>query len=240
MPALPTDIIRATRPAKVVVWPDVSPAELVTNGTFDADANWTKGTNWTITGGQAVASSVPAFQAISQAISITAGVDYDVSIDAVVTSGSASLYLGSSGDADVRIALNSTGTYTATITAKATATVLVRAEGSGFTGTLDNISVQETGPSVPTNGRDGLRDIDPGFFESAADALTVLGLKGALIASFRRRFTVECQGEVSVDPTTEIPSYQIVDSELAADLPAMLTRYQYDMETETTAMEVLG
>ena len=35
--------------------PDTS--ELITNGTFDADTDWAKGTGWTITGGKAVATA---------------------------------------------------------------------------------------------------------------------------------------------------------------------------------------
>ena len=30
---------------------------VVTNGTFDADSNWTKGTNWSISNGKAVGTS---------------------------------------------------------------------------------------------------------------------------------------------------------------------------------------
>lgn len=117
--------------------------ELVTNGAFDSDTAWNKGTGWTIAGGKGVATSVPAFQDIDQAVAITNGTQYFVSIDVVVSAGTASLYMGTSGHSPVRLALNSSGTLTATLTATAVAAVLVRAESGGFTGTIDNISIKE-------------------------------------------------------------------------------------------------
>jgi hypothetical protein len=52
-------------------------AELVTNGGFAADADWTKGTGWTITGGAASFTATGAASALSQSISgVTAGKAY--------------------------------------------------------------------------------------------------------------------------------------------------------------------
>lgn len=118
-------------------------SELVTNGTFDTDTNWNKGSGWTISGGKGVATSVPSFADIDQFVAIVNGTQYFVSIDVVVTTGTASLYMGGSGNGSVRIALNSTGTFTSTLTATAVTAVLVRAENGGFTGTIDNISIKE-------------------------------------------------------------------------------------------------
>jgi len=47
--------------------PVVNTTALDTNGEFAADTDWTKGTNWTIAGGVAVASAVPNGQTIRQA-----------------------------------------------------------------------------------------------------------------------------------------------------------------------------
>jgi hypothetical protein len=47
--ARPTLAVTGTTPATLG-------SELVTNGTFDADTDWNKGTGWTITGGQAVSA----------------------------------------------------------------------------------------------------------------------------------------------------------------------------------------
>lgn len=111
-----------------------SGVELVTNGTFDTDTDWTKGTGWTISGGTAVATSATAFSELLQAnIGLSAGSVYRVTVDATVTTGDAALFAGASGDASVRISIPSTGSYSATITATSIDRILVRAGGSGFT-----------------------------------------------------------------------------------------------------------
>lgn len=88
--------------------------------------------------------------------------------------------------------------------------------------------------------RDAIRSPDRGYFESASDASTVLTAKAALAGSRVRRFRVDIAEVVWVDPLTEVPSYQLVDSDLGADLPVMLARIEIDLETEMTAMEVIG
>jgi len=77
-------------------------------------------------------------------------------------------------------------------------------------------------------------------FETAADATTVLALKADLVGQYRRRFRVDIAGELSVDPLDTIPCWQLVASELGADLPVMLCRVEVDLEAETTAIEVIG
>lgn len=95
-----------------------------------------------------------------------------------------------------------------------------------------------TGPT--TEGRDGLRSIEPGYFEDPADAAAVLESKAELIGVQRRRFRIDAQGEIQVEPSVSIPSFRLIDDELGVDLPAILTRFEYDMETETSSLEVIG
>lgn len=90
------------------------------------------------------------------------------------------------------------------------------------------------------NARDGLANPEGGFFESDADAATVLALKKSLNGQRRRRFAVEIAGEVWIDPLTAIPSYRLFDSELDVDTPVMVCRVEVDMEEEVTRMEVIG
>lgn len=90
------------------------------------------------------------------------------------------------------------------------------------------------------NGRDGLRNIEPGFFEDKADASTVLTSKGALIGVRRRRFVVEVNGEVPIDPTSAIPTVRLIDTDIDVDADCVVTRYEYDMESEMTTLELLG
>lgn len=88
--------------------------------------------------------------------------------------------------------------------------------------------------------RDGVQAPETGYFESAADGATVLTLKADLIGTYRRRFRVDVAGEPSIDPLTALPCWQLVDSDLDADLPVMLARIEIDHEAETASLEVFG
>lgn len=102
--------------------------------------------------------------------------------------------------------------------------------------TLSDASLRTTYPAA----RDGLQSPEAGFFESAADASTVLALKAELIGTYRRRFRVDVAGEVELDPTSVIPCWQLVDSDLDVNAPVMLARVEVDFEAETSALEVFG
>lgn len=56
--------------------PNSTDNDLVTNGTFAADSDWTKGTGWTISGG--TASAATSTDDLSQTITLIEGVDYEV------------------------------------------------------------------------------------------------------------------------------------------------------------------
>jgi len=58
--------------------------ELVTNGTFDSDANWTKGSGWTISGGNAVATNVSSGVLIQQSYTISSAGYYILSMDVLM------------------------------------------------------------------------------------------------------------------------------------------------------------
>ena len=116
--------------------------ELVTNGGFDADASWTKGTGWTISGGKAVATATTGFADIRQTISISGGKSYYYSFDMVVNSGGVRINIGGGTNAAT---ITTTGTHTGVLTATAAGNVAIVAYGGGgtFDGSIDNISVKE-------------------------------------------------------------------------------------------------
>lgn len=112
-----------------------STAELVTNGAFAADASWTKGTGWTIAAGVATATGAIS-TALSQVIaSLETGRAYRVTMTVTRSAGSITPSVGGTAGT----ARSTSATFTETIICGATTTLAFT--GSGFTGTLDNISV---------------------------------------------------------------------------------------------------
>lgn len=109
-------------------------AESVADGAFDTGTGWTPGAGWAITGGKAVATAAAAN--LVHTFTPTASTSYRVTLDAVVTTGTAVLRLGNIG-----FSINATGTYTQIVTT--TTTQSLRIIPSTFTGTIDNVSVIE-------------------------------------------------------------------------------------------------
>lgn len=89
------------------------------------------------------------------------------------------------------------------------------------------------------NARDQNDSPTPGYFESASDATTLLALKAALIGAFRRRFAVRINSILELDPLTEIPTYNLVDSEHNVSGDGLVTRIEVDLQEQTTNVELL-
>ena len=82
-------VLQATAASKPL-WsgaPRTLGSELVTNGGFATDTDWTKGTGWTIGSGVATKTAGTA-SVLSQAISLTAGKTYFVTYQITRTAGS--------------------------------------------------------------------------------------------------------------------------------------------------------
>lgn len=110
-------------------------AEYVTNGTFASDTGWTKGTGWSIAAG--VASATTATSDLSQTSAITLIQGYTYTITYTVTRSAGTVTPSIGGTAGT--ARSSSATFTETIVAGATQ--ILAFTGSGFTGTIDNVSV---------------------------------------------------------------------------------------------------
>jgi hypothetical protein len=113
-------------------------SELVTNGGFDSDTAWSKGTGWTIAGGVATRTGTGTSTNLSQNIGLSGGQTYEVTFTVEVTTGSVVLYMGSGA---ARGAFSSTGTYTRTVS-HAGDGVLYFAASTRFAGTIDNVSAK--------------------------------------------------------------------------------------------------
>ena len=128
--------------------------ELVTNGTFAADSDWTKGGGWTIGSGVASRASESTNSAIIQPIAIITGRTYEVKYDRTYASGGGETNLYSefitAGSHTTLGSLTSTTVETVTVTDTFTpaysGNMSLKVYGIGtYTGTIDNVSVKEIG-----------------------------------------------------------------------------------------------
>ena len=112
-------------------------SELVTNGSFDADSNWSKGTGWTINGGKANANNTSVN--INQNIGNQQSKKLKIEFDVIFISGT---YLRAEIGGTIGTNITSSGKYSIIITPSTTSGLLYIYGGS-FTGSIDNVSVKE-------------------------------------------------------------------------------------------------
>jgi hypothetical protein len=119
--------------------------ELVTNGTFDTDSDWVKGTGWSIRGGKATHTS-PDYGELSQDISLESGKTYIATFNYIYSSGGG-MGFGEVGQTSVFTATAS-GFYS--IKFVSTGATGIRFTGDSVNGSVDNISVQKLKPATCT------------------------------------------------------------------------------------------
>lgn len=116
--------------------------DLVINGDFATDSDWTKDAGWSINNGKATYDGSVATSAISQVLSIVSGKTYklEFTIEDYV-SGTLNAFL-SNGSLGLN-SITANGTYSFDITA--TGTLCVFRSTDSFNGSVTNVSVQESG-----------------------------------------------------------------------------------------------
>jgi hypothetical protein len=118
--------------------------ELVTNGDFATDTNWTKGTGWSISGGSANYNT-SSNNTLSQGGSFVDGKTYKVTLE-VKSYVRGTPFVSISSGASVQVP-TSVGVHTMYIVAGTNASKVFRYYGGGFgsggEGTIDNVSVKE-------------------------------------------------------------------------------------------------
>ena len=127
-------------------------SELVSNGNFSqigteevSNGNFSQGgQDWTISSGASVGEDkldvdAGAFDFFATQTALTNALNYKVTLDAEVTSGDILLYTGTQF-----ASINSSGSYTFYTTSDS-AQIRFRSGGSGFEGSITNISVKEVG-----------------------------------------------------------------------------------------------
>lgn len=113
----------------------VRSANLVTNGDFASATGWTAGAGWAI--GSGVATATTSSADLSTDIGAVANRWYVVTFTVTRTAGS--LTVIASGTATTTPTISASGTYTLYILASGAGSTLIF-RGSGFSGTIDNVS----------------------------------------------------------------------------------------------------
>jgi len=121
-------------------------SELVTNGTFDTDSDWTKQTGWAISGGVANYDFTSDAKYIRQTLlngGFVSGKTYRINFE--ITTGTAYMYINSNGGSLISLNTYSVGSYSLYTTASANGSdLLIYGRNTGGTAfSIDNVSVKE-------------------------------------------------------------------------------------------------
>jgi len=139
-------------PANVVLNGDYEElgSELVTNGTFDADSNWTKGTGWTISGGSASCDGTQTSNSTLVTSSSISGIQnkpvkfsFELSN---CTSGTISATVQGTGGQEFS-GISENKTYTTHITSVDSTALITFTASSDFVGDIDNVSLKQVDPN---------------------------------------------------------------------------------------------
>jgi len=128
-------------------WDDFS--NIVTNGGFDTDANWTKGTGWTISGGTASCDGsqsanttlVQQQGVLSVTLDIQVGNAYELIF--TLTRSAGGITNTEVGGTTEGTTISSSGTHSKIITASSTNDRITFTATPDFVGSIDNVSVTE-------------------------------------------------------------------------------------------------
>jgi hypothetical protein len=112
--------------------------DLVINGTFTTDSDWTKGTGWAIGSGVATKTAGTA-SLLSQNIGAVAGAFYQLTFTMTRTAGTLSVRLGSTSN---QFSYTSGGTRTINLLCGSTDSILYFSADASFAGTVDDVIVK--------------------------------------------------------------------------------------------------
>jgi hypothetical protein len=135
------NLIANPRGGGIYEWaPNFSDPELVVNGDFDTDTDWTKGTGWTISAGAARGTAGFSSLLTSQlSLDLEPGAYNLLEFDATVVAGTVTPRIGTT---DIGAAVSTTGRYRRAFYT-GTGGTLSFFKNDAFGGTLDNVSVTQ-------------------------------------------------------------------------------------------------
>lgn len=124
---------------------------LVVNGGFYTGSTyWTTTAGWAITGtgGGVTAVATATNTALTHALAAVPGTSYNVTYTVTRTLGSVTMSFG--GGPSTPVARSASGTYTESVVATSTAALVFT--GTGFSGSIDDVQVYQTSPTLLSNG----------------------------------------------------------------------------------------
>jgi len=124
-------------------------SELVTNGSFDTDSNWTfAGTNGAVSNGVGVFADTTNSFIIQSSVVPASVKQYKLQYEVIESNGGVSFGLSGGSSAFGSVSLtNSVGVHTKFITSNGSKTNLQFHNGGNFIGKIDNISVKKVDPN---------------------------------------------------------------------------------------------
>jgi len=168
--------------------PDALGSELITNGDFDTDSDWTKGTGTTISGGKANLSNATSVS-LYQDIGTQSGkvqVSFNVSN---YSSGTLNVYSGSNQNAAIiNVEADANGFYSCYVERGGGNENIIFGSSDNFTGSIDDVSVKEISGYGTINGatwthgigapvaQTAVIDWNKKYFENVANVLIPQGL----------------------------------------------------------------
>ena len=132
-------------PANIVLNGDYEElgSELVTNGTFDADSNWIKGTGWAISSGVATSDGSQSSSSNLYQVVYIIGKTYKTQLTVNAINGTLKIFTGTGTPS---LTITSAGTYDFTTKADSSTVLFIQAQAS-TTVTIDNVSVKQVDPN---------------------------------------------------------------------------------------------
>ena len=120
----------------------ITDPELVLNGTFDTDSDWSKGTGWSIANGEAILTNGSGSLSKSDGI-LEVGKTYEFSIEITsISAGAFSPKTNTGQNIFDSVTINTVGVHTSTFTVTGGVNLQIRASGT-TTGSIDNVSVKD-------------------------------------------------------------------------------------------------
>ena len=166
-------------------------SELVTNGGFSSDSDWTKGTGWTISGGVAsIDGSQGGSVNLQQNAGLVTGEVYEVTFDVVTRSaGQVRAIAGGNANGTWR---SSTGTFTEYLKSTNNASIYFKAD-SNFNGSIDNVSVKKLNGATATMSTN-MASGDIVQYTPNSYILSDLGITPDLAVSMTRKLVSDYSG----------------------------------------------